>query len=166
MSACSETKSHLSKTRKSLFFSLPILSLYILIVVELWLKSRTSRGKKMNSVDTVSSRERNQHPSHVMNMNQCIILYRKTRERKQRILPPNLIYNWLIVYLSCLFFSRKKHFLFWVLLWLFLLFIAKRILSVKMAFGISSFFSTNIVYMVRMMIIVLMHPYSYTREQL
>jgi hypothetical protein len=63
MSACLETKSHLSKTRKSFFFFCSSYRFFcILVVVELWpnrrLMRRTDRKKeKMNGVDTIRSRE-------------------------------------------------------------------------------------------------------------
>lgn len=107
--------------RESLCCFLPILSLclfiYVLVViVELWpiqrLTSRTSHGKKMNDVDTISSREEPTSIScyeyesvhHLLKKKKT----RETKKRKKRVLPPNLIYNWLIVYLHWLSFFSKK----------------------------------------------------------
>jgi hypothetical protein len=140
-----ETKSHLSKTRKSLF--LPSLSLslsWIRVIDELWpnrrLTSRTSRGKKMNGVDTIRLREETTSIScyeyesvhHSMKEKPT----KKEESERKRIKKKEFslrisFYNCPIVYLCC-FYSKKKQFLFWELLWLPSLFIEK-ILSVTHA---------------------------------
>ncbi len=122
--------------RESLFFfSCPFsfsLSIYLLIVDDLWLNrrlsSRTSCGKKMNGIDTISSREEPTSISCYEYESVHHLIEKKNPERnkkkirKEWVLSLNLIYNWLIVYLRWLFF-RQKQFLFWELLWLLMLFI-------------------------------------------
>ncbi len=83
MSACPETKSHLSKNERDSLF----LSLFIPVIDELWLNrrptSRTSCGKKW-MVLTQLGWERKQHSSRVLNMNQCIINIIQTERETQR----------------------------------------------------------------------------------
>ncbi len=60
---------------------------YVFIVVELWpnrrLTRRTGRKKKRWMMLTQLDRERNQHPSRVVNMKQCIIIIILERRKKK-----------------------------------------------------------------------------------
>lgn len=91
LSACPKTKSHLSKRRNSLLYSLsPLSSLASSMSCDRtddwWLELLAEkRWMVLTQLDRERKRqrgtERKQHPSRVMNMNQCII--NKTRRKNQ-----------------------------------------------------------------------------------